>query len=77
MYREKREKQNISQSADGCSITAAQYKMYEFDQEKTYEMCPTCGDARSRKLTLINAAYVGILQFIREGYSKLLIECFL
>ena len=71
VYRETRVKKNISESADGCSIQVAQYKAYEFDQEKTDELCKTCGDARTRELTLINAAYVGILQFTREGFSKL------
>ena len=71
VYREKREKRNINQSSDGCSIYTAQYKMYEFDQEKTDELCPSCGDARSKELTLINAAYVGILQFLREGFGNL------
>ena len=71
VYRETREKKNINQSSDGCSIYAAQYKMYEFDQEKTDELCPSCGDARSKELTLINAAYVGILQFLREGFGNL------
>ena len=74
VYRETREKQNISMSSDECSVTAAQYKSYEFDQSKTDELCPECGDARTRNLTMINAAYVGILQFIREGFSKLLIN---
>ena len=70
VYRETREKKNVNESSDGCSVKVAQFKMYEFDQEKTNELCPNCGDARTRKLTLINAAYVGILQFIREGFSK-------
>ena len=70
VYRETREKKNISMSSDECSVTAAQYKSYEFDQAKTDELCPDCGDARNRTLTMINAAYVGILQFIREGFSK-------
>ena len=72
VYRETREKKNISESPDGCSIKAAQYKAYEFDLDKTNELCgDVCGDARTRELTLINAAYVGILQFIREGFCKL------
>ena len=73
VYRETREKKDVNESSDGCSVKVAQFKMYEFDQEKTNELCPNCGDARTRKLTLINAAYVGILQFIREGFSKLLL----
>ena len=71
VYIETREKQNITISSDGCSVTAAQYKRYDFDQAKTDELCQECGDARTRNLTMINAAYVGILQFIREGFSKL------
>ena len=68
VYREYREKRNISD--DGCSITAAQYKLYEFDPVKTSKLCPTCGNANETTLTMINAAYVGILQSIREGFSK-------
>ena len=70
VYRETRQKQEVNQSSDGCSIKASQYKMYEFDAEKTKELCPDCGDARETSLKMINAAYVGILQFVREGFSK-------
>lgn len=70
VYREKREKRDPELSPDGCSITTAQYKSYHFDPEKTNELCPSCGDARTTNVTLINAAYVGILQFIREGFTK-------
>ena len=68
VYRETREKE-INSTAE-CSIKAAQYKQYDFDLEKTNELCPTCGDAHTTTLTMINAAYVGILQNIREGFSK-------
>ena len=70
VYRETREK--IINSTEECSIKAAQYKQYDFDQEKTDELCPECGDAKTRKLTMINAAYVGILQNTREAFSKYL-----
>ena len=75
VYQEFREKRNVRESDDGCSVKAEQYKMYKFDPENTNQVCPDCGDARERKLTLINAAYVGILQFIREGFSKYWMYC--
>merc|ERR1711936_404211 len=54
IYREVREKRNIETSADGCSINAAQYKRYDFDMEKTQELCKPkelCGDAKSTHVT--------------------------
>ena len=68
VYRETRKKE--INSTGECSIKAAQYKKYDFDPEKTKELCPECGDARNRTLTMINAAYVGILQNTRESFSK-------
>ena len=68
VYQETRTKE-INSTAD-CSIKAAQYKQYDFDLEKTNELCPECGDARTTYLTMINAAYVGILQNTREAFSK-------
>jgi len=70
VYQEFREKRNVTESDDGCSVKAEQYKTYKFDPEKTRQLCPSCGDARTTKLTMINAAYVGILQFIREGFTQ-------
>ena len=71
VYREWREKRNITQSDDGCSVKAAQWKKYEFDQEKTNELCgDQCSDGKDTKLTIINAAYVGVLQLTRDSYSK-------
>ena len=73
IYREVREKRNIETSADGCSINAAQYKRYDFDMEKTQELCTPkelCGDARSTHVTIVNAAYVGMLQLIKDGFRK-------
>ena len=70
VYQEFREKRNVNISEDGCSIKAEQYKMYKFDLEKTRQLCPTCGDATTRNLTMINAAYVGTLQLIREGFRE-------
>ena len=73
VYQETREKREVEPSQDGCSIKAAQYKRYDFDAVKTKELCPDCGDARETTVTMINAAYVGVLQQIREGFSKYLI----
>ena len=71
VYREYREKRDIEQSPDGCSVKAAQWKKYEFDQEKTTELCgEPCKDGKETMVTVINAAYVGVLQLIRDGYSK-------
>ena len=73
IYREVREKRNIETSPDGCSINAAQYKRYDFDMEKTQELCTPkelCGDAKSTDVTIVNAAYVGMLQLIKDGFRK-------
>ena len=70
VYREYREKENINSSEDGCTIKADQYKWYDFDMTKTKEMCPECSAASETTITIINAAYVGALQLIRDGFSK-------
>ena len=69
VYKEYREKIEIN-STDDCTIRFGQYKRYDFDMEKTKELCPDCASAKDTKITIINAAYVGMIQLIREGFCK-------
>ena len=68
VYREYRKKVRIKRK-DNCSIQYAQYKRYHFDMEKTQELCRDCKAANQTYFTVVNAAYVGLQQLLREGYG--------
>ena len=70
VYREHREKQNLKYSDKNCSIKYAQYKRYDFDEGKTNELCPTCGRADERYVTMINAPYIGMIQLLQNAFGK-------
>ena len=74
VYRETREKQNLHYSADDCSIKFGQYKRYDFDEERTNQICPTCGRADKRVVTMINAPYVGVMQLLQTAYGMQLLK---
>ena len=74
VYRVFRKKVKIKRS--NCSIQYAQYKRYQFDTEKTNELCKNCKPPKSTYFTVINAAYVGLQQILREGFGKNLIFIF-
>ena len=69
VYREAREKRNLSHSAEYCSIKFGQYKRYDFDEERTNQMCPDCGRADERVVTMINAPYVGVMQLLQTAFG--------
>ena len=52
-----------------CSIQYALYKRYQFDEEKTRELCKECKTADQTYFTTINAAYVGLQQTLRESFG--------
>ena len=57
---------------DKCSIQYALYKRYQFDEEKTRELCKECKTADQTYFTTINAAYVGLQQTLRESFGTTL-----
>ena len=68
VYRVYRKKVRIRKK-DNCSIQYAQYKRYQFDAEKTRILCNECKSPNQTYFTVINAAYVGLQQILREGYG--------
>ena len=71
VYRVYRRKVKMKQN-DKCSIQYALYKRYQFDEEKTRELCKECKTANQTYFTTINAAYVGLQQTLRESFGTTL-----
>ena len=57
---------------DKCSIQYALYKRYQFDEDKTRELCKECKSVHQTYFTTINAAYVGLQQTLRESFGTTL-----
>ena len=74
VYEEYREKVEIETDGD-CSIKYAQYKRYDFNMDKTRELCKDCLPADTQKITIINAAYVGMINLLKEAYGKFMRKC--
>ena len=73
VYKEYRERRNITFSEDGCSVKASTWKKYEFDQAKTTELCgDTCSDGKDTNITTINTIYVDSINANRDQYSRCL-----
>ena len=71
VYRVYRRKVKVKQK-DKCSIQYALYKRYQFNEEKTRELCKECKTADQTYFTAINAAYVGLQQTLRESFGTTL-----